>query len=70
VYGKSRRQRVKVPVESIPKAHRWLSDGALASGLQNCGCARAGGVYNAAVQDAKMEILDKHAYRPIRGRRR
>jgi len=29
-YGK----RVKVPVDSIPKAHPWLPDGALASGVQ------------------------------------
>lgn len=38
-YGK----RVKVPVDSIPKAHTWLPDRALAPGAQNCGCERAGG---------------------------
>ena len=40
---KSHGKRVKVPVDSIPKAHTWLPDGALASGVQNCGCERAGG---------------------------
>ena len=54
-YGK----RVKVPVDSITKAHTWLPDGALPSGVQNCGCERAGGVYSTVAQDAKMEILAK-----------
>ncbi len=52
-YGK----RVKVPAGSIPKAHTWLPDGALASGVQNCGRERAGGVYTAVAQDAKIEIV-------------
>jgi hypothetical protein len=47
-----------VPVDFIPKAHTWLPDGALASGLQNCGCERAREVYTAVAQDAKMGILD------------
>jgi len=45
-----------VPVDSIPKAHTWLPDRALAPGAQNCGCERAGGVYAAVARDAKMEI--------------
>ncbi len=54
---KSHGRRVKVPVDSIPKAHSWLPDGALAPGVQNWGCERAGGVYIVRAQDAKMEIL-------------
>ena len=46
-----------MPVYSIPKAHIWLPDGALAAGVQNCGRERAAGVYTAVPQDAKMEIL-------------
>jgi len=57
VSEKSHGKRVKVPVDSIPKAHTWLPDGASASGVQNCGCERARGVYTAVAQDAKMEIL-------------
>ena len=53
---KSHGKRVKVPVDSIRKAHTWLPDSTLASGVQNCGCERAGGVYIASAQDAKMEI--------------
>jgi len=56
VSEKSYGKRVKVPVDSIPKAHTWLPDGALTPGAQNCGCERAGG-YTAVVRDAKMEIL-------------
>ena len=52
-YGK----QIKVPVGSIPKAHTWLPDGALASEVQNCGCKQASGAYTAVAQDAKMEIL-------------
>ena len=54
-YGK----QIKVPVGSIPKAHTWLPDGALASEVQNCGCKQASGAYTAVAQDAKMEILAK-----------
>jgi hypothetical protein len=57
VSEKSYGKRVKVPVDSIPKAHTWLPDGALASGVQNCGRERAGGAYTAVAQDAKMEIV-------------
>ena len=46
---KSRGKRVKVPAGSIPKAHTWLPDGALAFDVQNCGCGRAGGVNTALV---------------------
>jgi hypothetical protein len=59
VCEKSHGKRVKVAVDSIPKAYSWLPGGALASGVQNCGCEWGGGVYTAVVQDAKMEILDK-----------
>jgi hypothetical protein len=38
VSEKSHGKRVKVPVDSIPKAHTWLPDGALACGVQNCFC--------------------------------
>ena len=55
-YGK----QIKVPVGSIPKAHTWLPDGALASEVQNCGCKQASGAYTAVAQDAKMEILAKN----------
>jgi hypothetical protein len=34
-------KRVKVLVDSFPKAHRRLPDGALVSGLQTCDCERA-----------------------------
>ena len=54
----SRRQ-----VDSTPKAHRRLPDDALASGLRNCGCERAGGVYPDVAQDAKMEILEQSVMR-------
>lgn len=54
-YGK----RVKAPVDSMPKAHTQLLDGALASGVHNFDCGRAGGVYTALVRNAKMEILAK-----------
>jgi hypothetical protein len=53
----SRGKRVKAPVDSIPKAHTWLPDGALASGGRDCGRERAGGMYTAVAQDVKMEIL-------------
>jgi hypothetical protein len=56
VSEKSHGKRIEVPVDSIPKAHTRLPDGTLASGPQNCGCERAGGVYNVVAQDAKMEI--------------
>jgi hypothetical protein len=59
VSGKSRGKRVKVPVDAIPRAHTWLPDAALASGVQSCGCERAGGVYSVVAQDAKMGILAK-----------
>lgn len=54
---KSWGEQVKVPVDSIPMAHAWLSEGALASGVQNCGVNRAGGVYTVVAHDAKMGIL-------------
>jgi hypothetical protein len=41
----------------IPKARDPLPDGALASGVQNCGCARDDRVYSTLVQDAKIEIM-------------
>jgi hypothetical protein len=43
VSEKSLGKRVRVPVDSILKAHDWLPDGALAPGVRNCCCARAGG---------------------------
>jgi len=57
VSEKSYGKQIKVPVGSIPKAHTWLPDGALASEVQNCGCKQASGAYTAVAQDAKMEIL-------------
>ena len=57
VSEKSQGKRVKVPVDSIPKAHTWLPDGALASGVQSCGRERGGRLYTAVAQDAKMDIL-------------
>jgi hypothetical protein len=59
VSQKSYEKRVKMPVDSISKAHTWLLDGALACGVQNCGCKQASGAYTAVAQDAKMEILAK-----------
>jgi len=44
VSEKSYGKRVKVPVDSIPKAHTRMPDRALASGVHNRGCERAGGV--------------------------
>jgi len=41
----------------MPKTHTQLLDGALASGVLNFDCGRAGGVYTALARDAKMEIL-------------
>ena len=67
VSEKSRGKRVKVPVDSIPKAHTWLPDGALAPGVQNCGCERGGGVYTAVAQDGKIEILDDLTYNCVDG---
>jgi hypothetical protein len=61
---KSYGRPVKVPVDSILEAHTWSPDGPLASAVQNCGWERAGGVYTAAAQDAKMEILAKMRWRP------
>lgn len=43
VSEKSRGQRVRVPVDPILKAHTWLPDGTLATGVRNCGRERAGG---------------------------
>jgi hypothetical protein len=40
---KSHGKRLKVPFDSIRKAHAWLPDGGLASGVQNCGGERAVG---------------------------
>lgn len=40
-----------------PKARTWLPAGALAPGVQHCGCERAGGVYTAVAQAVKTEIL-------------
>ena len=37
MFEKSYGKRVKVPVDPIPEADTWLPDGALASGVQNCG---------------------------------
>ena len=62
VSEKSRWKRVKAPVDSIPKAHTRLPDAALASGVRYCGCERAGGVYAAVAQDAKIEILNDLSY--------
>lgn len=66
--GKSCGKRVKVPVDSIAKAHTWLPDGALASGVQNCSRERAGGAYTAVAQDAKMEILVMFSHFDCEGR--
>ena len=49
-------------VDSIPKAHTWLPDGALASEVQNCGCKQASGAYTALAQDAKIEILTNMSF--------
>src|SRR5438094_781503 len=49
-------------VDSIPKAHTWLPDGALASEVQNCGCKQASGAYTAVAQDAKIEILTNMSF--------
>jgi hypothetical protein len=57
VSEKSCGKRVKVAVDSIPKAHTALPDGALASEVQYRGCERTGGMYTTVPQDAKMEIL-------------
>jgi hypothetical protein len=57
-----------VPVESILKAHTWLPDGALASGVQNCGRERAGGMYTAVAQDVRMEILVRFSHFDCAGR--
>jgi len=59
VSEKSGGKRAKRAVDSIPKAHTSLPDGALVSGVQDCGRERAGEVYTAVAQDAKMEILDQ-----------
>jgi len=59
VFEKPYGKRVKAPVESMPKAPTQLLDGALASGVKNFDCERAGGVYAALVRNAKMEILAK-----------
>ena len=40
---KSVGKRVRVPVDSILKARTWPPDGALATGVRNCGCERAVG---------------------------
>ena len=57
MFEKSCVKRAKVPVDSIPRAHRWLPDGAPPSGVKGFGSKRAGGVYAAVVQEAKMETL-------------
>jgi len=44
VSDKSYGKRIKLPVDSIPKAQAWLPDGALVSGVRNWGCKRAGRV--------------------------
>ena len=52
-------KRVEVLVDAMPKAPIGLLHAALASGVQNCGCKRAGGVYISGAQGAKTEILVK-----------
>ena len=47
----------KVPADSIPKAHTWLPDGALAAWSAELRLRTSRWVYTAGVQDAKMEIL-------------
>jgi hypothetical protein len=54
---RSHGKQVKAKVDSTPKAHTRLPDDALASGVQNCGCGRAGEVYTAVAQDTEMETL-------------
>jgi hypothetical protein len=34
---------LKVPADSVQKVHTWPPDGALATGVRNCGRERAGG---------------------------
>ena len=45
-----------VPYPSVPKAHTWLSDGTLGSGVPDCGRKQAGRMYFAVVRNAIMEI--------------
>ena len=54
---KSQGIRVKVPVDSILAAHTRLPDGALASEGRIALANDPVGVYTAAAQDAKKEIL-------------
>ena len=57
-----------MPVESILKAHTWLPHGGLASGVQNCGRERAGGMYTAVAQDVRMEIMVRFSHFDCAGR--
>jgi len=54
---KSQGIRVKVPVDSLLTAHTRLPDGALASEGRIALANDPVGVYTAAAQDAKKEIL-------------
>jgi hypothetical protein len=40
-------------IDSVPKAHTWQPDGALASGVRCCGCV----IYDFPPEDAKLEIF-------------
>lgn len=64
VSDKSYGKRIKLPVDSIPKAQAWLPDGALVSGVRNWGCKRAGRVNSPVARDAKMEIPVEIRYIP------
>jgi hypothetical protein len=51
-----RQRRAGFPQGYLAVPARWLPDGAVASGVQNCRRKQAGGMYTAMTQDAKMEI--------------
>jgi hypothetical protein len=53
---------LKVPADSIPKAHTWLLDGVLASGVQESWLRTGRWMYNDVVQDTNWKsrvILDR-----------
>jgi len=67
VSEKSLGKWVKAPVESIPKAHASLPNGALASGMQNCGAklrsrTSRGGVY---CRGLECRNGNPRSYRPL-----
>ncbi len=61
MFEKSYGKQVKVSVDSIPKAHTWLPDGVLASGVQNFVANGPVGCILPWFRMPKMEILIKPA---------